>query len=332
MTENIHIKLARIGSLLRGVDVVTDTDFTRISDQVLLDFFWKNEALFEDAASIIATGRVARIATATLRERGVFSVADLHRQVAEIAQLARAIHCVMGLALRDNSADGVRRWGLSLIGLGSLVRNGGGFLDACVGSCFEGLAIAGLRRITKELGDANAKETLEFLNGCCRNREPFEQIWRREVRWTAVLDSDNVGQAATLESAGWPQAEDQELNNAIKDAVLQFSTLCELEKYDMAKRTDDRSLAQLRLLLTEVALMCFQQRHGRLPDSLNELCPTILDSVPQDPFRASQLVYRRNDQNFTLYSVGDNGRDDGGLRASLDDVIAGWGDLFVDTE
>ncbi len=43
-----------------------------------------------------------------------------------------------------------------------------------------------------------------------------------------------------------------------------------------------------------------------------------LAEVPQDLFTGRPLVYRRTKQGYVLYSVGANGRDDGGRSADED--------------
>ena len=51
---------------------------------------------------------------------------------------------------------------------------------------------------------------------------------------------------------------------------------------------------------------------GNLPDTLAELVPTYLDAVPKDPFDESELRYRKLESGFVVYSVGNDGKDDGG--------------------
>lgn len=62
-----------------------------------------------------------------------------------------------------------------------------------------------------------------------------------------------------------------------------------------------------------VALKRYQLRQGRYPERLDQLVPDFLSTVPVDPMDGRRLRYRLNaDGTFTLYSVGDNGTDDGG--------------------
>ena len=51
---------------------------------------------------------------------------------------------------------------------------------------------------------------------------------------------------------------------------------------------------------------------GKLPDTLAELIPTYLDAVPEDPFDCKELRYKKLETGFVVYSVGEDGNDDGG--------------------
>lgn len=68
-----------------------------------------------------------------------------------------------------------------------------------------------------------------------------------------------------------------------------------------------------RLIVTAIALKRFQLQHAKLPATLTELLPEFLSSVPIDPNDGLPLRYHANsDGTFLLYSVGEDGQDDGG--------------------
>ncbi len=66
------------------------------------------------------------------------------------------------------------------------------------------------------------------------------------------------------------------------------------------------------LLRTAIGLELHRQKHGRYPKSLDELRKSGWE-VPTDPFSGQDFVYRPAGGHFTLYSVGPNLQDDGGL-------------------
>lgn len=60
----------------------------------------------------------------------------------------------------------------------------------------------------------------------------------------------------------------------------------------------------------------YRAARGEYPKSLDQLVPAFLEAVPADDFGDGPLKYkRRDDGGFELYSVGVNGRDDGGATA-----------------
>ncbi|MEO7677454.1 MAG: hypothetical protein ABIV39_11895 [Verrucomicrobiota bacterium] len=68
-----------------------------------------------------------------------------------------------------------------------------------------------------------------------------------------------------------------------------------------------------QLALTACALERFKLENKRYPNDLKELVPKILVSIPSDPIDGQPLRYQLNsDGTFLLYSVGENGVDDGG--------------------
>lgn len=69
----------------------------------------------------------------------------------------------------------------------------------------------------------------------------------------------------------------------------------------------------LTLALTACALERHWLAHGRYPETLPELVPTYIDKVPVDLIDGQPLRYRRTDDGkFLLYSLGLDGKDDGG--------------------
>jgi hypothetical protein len=64
---------------------------------------------------------------------------------------------------------------------------------------------------------------------------------------------------------------------------------------------------------TAIALKRHHLRHGRHPESLAELIPALLPALPRDWMDGGTLRYRREaDGGYLLWSVGADGKDDGG--------------------
>lgn len=70
---------------------------------------------------------------------------------------------------------------------------------------------------------------------------------------------------------------------------------------------------QTEALITILAILRFKEENHRLPISLEELVSGgYLKSVPMDPYSNGPLVYKLTEDNFKLYSVGEDFVDDGG--------------------
>ena len=83
--------------------------------------------------------------------------------------------------------------------------------------------------------------------------------------------------------------------------------------YDSTIAKTLRIEAARDVVVTAIALKRFQLKHGKWPETLSELTPEFLPSVPIDPCDGKSLKYHPNaDGTFLLYSVGDDGVDDGG--------------------
>ncbi len=70
---------------------------------------------------------------------------------------------------------------------------------------------------------------------------------------------------------------------------------------------------QNRLLAVACALQAWKCDHHAYPESLSALCPAYLSAIPADPFAVNApLCYQKTDQDYLLYSIGPDGKDDGG--------------------
>jgi hypothetical protein len=82
---------------------------------------------------------------------------------------------------------------------------------------------------------------------------------------------------------------------------------------------------QRSLLVTAIALKRYQLKPGTYPAELSALKPEFLREVPRDPMDGKPLRYRLNpDGSFLLYSVGDDGVDDGGNTTPSPDNPRNW--------
>ena len=75
-----------------------------------------------------------------------------------------------------------------------------------------------------------------------------------------------------------------------------------------------RSIALRRMAAVALAIRLYEIDHGNRPADLSKLVPDYLPAVPEDPFAddARMISYLPNAEYPRMYSVGEDGRDDGG--------------------
>ena len=87
------------------------------------------------------------------------------------------------------------------------------------------------------------------------------------------------------------------------------------ERHDSSRAEQLRNMAELRLLIVELALRAYALETDRLPVSLNLLVPKYMTEIPGDPYGSGGLEYAMPNEEFllySLYSLGPDGDDDGG--------------------
>lgn len=70
------------------------------------------------------------------------------------------------------------------------------------------------------------------------------------------------------------------------------------------------------------ALKLYKLKRGEYPESLQALVPDCISELPRDTFTGSDFMYRREAKGFLLYSLGENGIDDGGRTSTEREVHA----------
>jgi hypothetical protein len=74
----------------------------------------------------------------------------------------------------------------------------------------------------------------------------------------------------------------------------------------------NRNRAQLRCTAVAIAAERYRQARGRWPTELSELVPGYLAAIPLDPFNGQPLKLAKHNQGIVVYSVGQDGIDNGG--------------------
>ncbi len=73
-----------------------------------------------------------------------------------------------------------------------------------------------------------------------------------------------------------------------------------------------RNIAKLNTTRIALVIERYRLAAGKLPESLSELVPSYLESVPKDPFDGNEIRYKKLDTGFVVYSIGEDLSDDDG--------------------
>ncbi|HPO11842.1 MAG TPA: hypothetical protein PLI09_00235 [Candidatus Hydrogenedentes bacterium] len=93
-----------------------------------------------------------------------------------------------------------------------------------------------------------------------------------------------------------------------------------------------RDQAQIQFATTAIAIQRYQSFTSKLPDSLNDLVPSFMSSMPQDPFDGQPMRYRRIENGYLVYSVGYNQQDEGGVAPAENQDRYRTGDIIFTLE
>jgi hypothetical protein len=237
------------------------------------------------------------------------SISGLLGDLANFKSLARLLSEEGKLAEMENrNADAAQSY-VDTIRFGNEISRGGFLINRLVGIACEAIGDTALSKLVPKLKPEEARRVVAEL----------EKIDSAQVTWDEVRRNENRFARYQL-SKGF---------NPISWVMTRWGGWRSRQR---AKMRDRKIQAHLRLLTTELALRCYQSEQGRSPSGLAQLVPKYLQRVPSDPFSGQSLVYRPQATNWLLYSVGEDGVDDGGkpVTRSVSGTVT-RGDTFYDS-
>jgi hypothetical protein len=101
---------------------------------------------------------------------------------------------------------------------------------------------------------------------------------------------------------------DKAVGKKISDILISLLT----PAFRKVQKGADRAEQLQANLHIAFALAAYRGDHGRYPAKLDELAPKYLAVVPDDIFSGKALIYRPSEGGYLLYSVGENGKGEGG--------------------
>jgi hypothetical protein len=104
-----------------------------------------------------------------------------------------------------------------------------------------------------------------------------------------------------------------------------------LSAVSAAMNAEDRTAAQLDLTRVAAALAVYRAEQGEYPEKLEQLAPSVVAQLPNDLYSGKPFIYKRMaDGGYLLYSVFENGKDDGGSDLHGEIVKGEWVEESVD--
>jgi hypothetical protein len=106
-----------------------------------------------------------------------------------------------------------------------------------------------------------------------------------------------------------------------------------LPAVNAAASAEERGAMNLEIVKLGCLLAAYRAEQGKYPAALADLAPKYATKIPLDLFSGKPLVYKLQGGGYVLYSVGANGKDDGGLsyedREHAPDGAGNYDDLVV---
>jgi hypothetical protein len=223
-----------------------------------------------------------------------------------LKQIAQLLAAEGRLAELDGRLDDAAQSYLDAMRFGNELSRNGFVINRLVGIACSAIGSIPLAKLTPKLECEQLKPIIAEL----------DELDHASVTWQEVWRAESIFMRHELRKIPNPVAWVPQWWQARK--VVQSSEANHL-----------KAAARLRLLETEVALRCYRDKQGLPPAQLTQLVPQYLQRLPQDPFNTQPLVYRAQGTNWLLYSIGPDGKDDGGTPAGRG--TSGKGDLLFDS-
>jgi hypothetical protein len=157
-------------------------------------------------------------------------------------------------------------------------------------------------------GKTDWNVVLRTINSCFDDLVRAQRLpqWPARIRAIEAFGDNLIARAAA------PFEQRGQSNEAYSQRVgLAFFFSQHREGYFLTV-AQDRAAMELELIKVALVLDQYHTDHGAYPASLVELTPKYVSTIPRDIFSEADLHYRRNGHGYLLYSVGPNGKDDGG--------------------
>jgi hypothetical protein len=130
------------------------------------------------------------------------------------------------------------------------------------------------------------------------------------LRYAVALYLRNLARVADAVRQPWPDVwESVRIIEQEKPGFMQGGLMPPMTR---AVGPTGAGVAKCRCVRIALMIESYRREKGNLPQSLQELVPQFGQEIPADPFSGRDLLYRVQPEAFVVYSVFEDGRDDGG--------------------
>jgi len=115
----------------------------------------------------------------------------------------------------------------------------------------------------------------------------------------------DIARLIAISRMSWPGPLD-ELTEPKSKPVRLVSTVA------LLSRLTADTLATVHCATAAVAIERYQRQEKKFPDSINDISPKYIKSIPSDPYTGKPLLLVSDESGYSVYSAGSNRIDDGG--------------------
>ena len=206
--------------------------------------------------------------------------------------VGRALNAEGLLAAAQGRVGDAVRNDLDLVQLGDVMSRRVPMIAYLMGIAVENTGLRNLRDLRRNLSADECRQVIARLQETDRDHERAGEVAMREKQFMA----------ANMQKMGIFVSISMRVSGAYARDVAQIEATLET--------AEKRQRATRRVLMTELAVQVYRLQYEEDPPDLAALVPSILKSVPIDPYSERPLLYRISGKIGAVYSVGPDGDDD----------------------
>jgi hypothetical protein len=229
-------------------------------------------------------------------------------QITACRQIQKALSARFEIAVRKGDVETYTATYSDMLRLAEAFHRGGLAIDFLVATACEETAHGQLFRAISKMDAAGCAVTIKEIESYEARRRGIADVLYRERVWVQRAHGW-IGHLTEVLQRFVPNSDpDWNVYSGVSGAHLREQAIC-------------------RLLTIELAFRVYHLENDRYPTILDQLVPFYIEHLPTDPFDSEQRppAFAPTGDGYRLYSVGPDGRDDGGQEAATPQLPFGTG-------